>query len=189
MMNFPFANSNGTIKPFLTDPEFAAYEVTSAMLTDLQAKTTEFTSKIGAADEGDTHNTVDNSEINTCIKAVQANIRKMEKLVVKWRTSNPGFVEGFHLNSALDDTGVRHNGIEGDIKDGNGNAISNAVFRLKGTEHEVISDLTGAFRLVEVVPGDFIGQVTAEGFEPFEGLVHITKGKVIDKDFVLKKLA
>ena len=69
------------------------------------------------------------------IDALRLNIKHMDLLVDEFEADNPGFVHGYHINSEIDRTGIRHSGIDGYVRTGgaNGTPVSNATIALQNT--------------------------------------------------------
>ena len=163
------------ITPLLTDENYIPYGVTAEAITAIVTDAQNFNSLIGAADVEASGSTVANKDIDAAIKLILGNIVQFDLLIEFFTGSNPGFAAGYHINSALDNTGIRHSGIEGVVM-ANGEPVAGAVIKLGGKS--VVTDLYGHYSLVRVTPGDYSIEVTANGFPAKTIVYHISRGKV-----------
>jgi hypothetical protein len=107
---------------------------------------------------------VANTAIDNAIDALRTNITHFDLLIDEFEANNPGFVQGYHINSSVDNAGIRHSGIEGTVRNINGQAIANAVIQLDGTSKKAVSDLMGIYRLDRITPDDYMVNVSASGY-------------------------
>lgn len=173
------------LTPLLTDANYIPYGITAAALNAIVAQANSFNDLIGAAQQIDSGNSIANEAIDDAIDVLHTNITHFDLLVDEFETTNPGFVQGYHINSAVDNVGVRHSGIEGAVRNSNGQALANATVQLDGTTKKAITDLLGRYRLDRVVPDDYLVNVSADGYTPQQLLHHISRGKMDELDFHL----
>ena len=175
------------VKPLLTDVAFRKYAVTQGDLDKALEKAILFAGMIGKADEEESHSTVANTDINDAIKKLGGNYEQFDLLMDHFEKSHPEFVEGYEINSRLDNTGVRHSGIEGRATAKDGEPLEGVKFRLLGTDYETVSDLEGLYRLVKVKVGTYRLQVSCEGYVTVEKIITIKRGKVVEMNWELVK--
>ena len=173
------------LTPLLTDTNYVPYGVTVSSLDAISELATNFNNLIGAAQESSSGNTIANTAINTTIDLLRTNITHFDLLIDEFQGTNPGFVQGFHINSAVDNVGVRHSGIEGTVRNSNGQAVANATVQLEGTTKKAVTDLLGLYHLDRVPPGDYVVNVSADGYTQQQVMHHISRGKIDELDFYL----
>jgi hypothetical protein len=173
------------ISPLLTNPEYMKYGVTAEQLTAIGTNATTFNNMIGQADVANSSNTVANAAINTIIDALRLNIKHMDLLVDEFEATNPGFVQGYHINSEVDKTGIRHNGIEGYVRGANSTPIPNATVTLQNTTKSAVTDLNGYYLLDRVQADDYMVVCTAAGYASQSKLHHVSKGRIDEMNWEL----
>jgi hypothetical protein len=173
------------LTPLLTNADYIPYGITASSLDAITAQANSFNNLIGAAQESDSGNTVANTAIDEAIDVLRTNITHFDLLVDEFETDNPGFVQGYHINSSVDKVGIRHSGIEGTVRNSNGQALFNATVELEGTTKKAVTDLLGRYRLDRVIPDDYLVNVSANGYTPQQLLHHISRGKMDELDFHL----
>lgn len=173
------------ITPLLADANFIKYGITADQLNAIAANANSFNSLIGAASVTDSENTVANTAINKVIEQIHENIKHFDLLVDEFAESNPGFVQGYHLNSTIDNTGMRHSGIEGYVRNKNGEAIVGAKVKLQGTLKTATTDLKGYYHIERTDPQDYMVECSAEGYTTQTKLHHISRGKTDEMDWEL----
>ena len=175
------------ITPLLTDAGYMKYGVTAAQLTDIVANATAFNSMIGKADVANSDNTVANAAIDTIIDALRLNIKHMDLLVDEFETANPGFVHGYHINSEVGETGIRHSGIDGYVRTGGatGTPVSNATIALQNTTKSAVTDLNGYYRLERVDADDYMVVCNAAGYTSQSKLHHVSRGRIDEMDWMM----
>lgn len=173
------------LTPLLTNPDYIPYGVTAASLSAITALATSFNKLIGVAKQDDSGNTIANNAIDNAINVLHGNINSFDLLIDEFEAGNPGFVQGYHINSTIDRVGIRHSGIEGIVRNINGEAIPNAKVHLDGTTKAVVTDLMGTYRLARITPDDYMVVVSADGYAPHQELHHISSGKIDELDFHL----
>ena len=175
------------VTPLMNDAAFRKYAVTQEDLNKALEKSASFTVLIGKASEEDSHSTVANTDINDAIKKLGGNYEQFDLLMDHFEKSHPEFVEGYEINSRLDNTGVRHSGIEGRATAKGGEPLAGVRFRLLDSEYETVSDLEGLYRLAKVKVGTYRLQVSCEGYVTVEKIITIKRGKVVDMNWELVK--
>ena len=175
------------ITPLLINPDYIPYGVTTEMFTDLVADAQAFNGLIGQADVSSSGSSVANQNIDAKIKLLEDNIVQFDLLVNYFIGKNDDFVAGYHINSAVDRTGVRHSGIEGVVK-ANGQPVVGAIVKLANGK-SVVTDLYGHYSLVPIMPGDYSIEITANGFTAKTFVYHINRGRVSTLDLELQAAA
>lgn len=173
------------LTPLLPNPDYIPYGITAASLSNITEQATDFNNLIGVARQSESSNTVANKAINDTINLLRNNIIHFDLLVDEFESSNPGFVQGYHINSALDNVGVRHSGIEGTVRNIAGDGIPDAAIQLGDTDKRVLTDLLGAYRLERVIPDDYVVHVSASGYTSQHLVHHISRGKMDELHFHL----
>ena len=173
------------LTPLLTNEDYIPYGITAASLEAITEQAASFSNLIGVARQSDSGNTVANTAIDNAIDALRTNITHFDLLIDEFEAANPGFVQGYHINSAVDNAGIRHSGIEGVVRNINGQAIANAVIQLDGTSKKDVSDLMGIYRLDRITPDDYMINVSASGYTSQQVVHHISRGKIDELDFSL----
>ena len=173
------------LTPLLTDANYIPYGITAPSLEAIATQANSFNNLIGAAQESDSGNTIANTAIDDAIDVLRTNILHFDLLVNEFDTENPGFVQGYHINSSVDNVGVRHSGIEGTVHNSVGQALFNATVQLEGTTKKAVTDLLGRYRLDHVIPDDYLVNVSANGYTPQQLVHHISRGKMDELDFHL----
>lgn len=174
------------ITPLLNDANYIKYGVTAKQLGDIVADATTFNSMIGEADVTGSENTVANTAIDKVIDKLRLNIKHMDLLVDEFAESNPEFVQGYHLNSEVDKTGIRHSGIEGYVRTKEGEPVANATVKLQGTTKTAVTDLKGYYHIDRAHPDDYMVECSAEGYATQTKLHHISLGKTDEMDWELQ---
>ena len=172
------------ITPLLTDVNYTPYGITGDILTAIVDDAQTFNGLIGQADVETSGNTVANENIDAAIKELQNNIVQFDLLVDNFLATNPGFVSGYHINSAVDNTGVRHSGVEG-IVTANGQPVAGAHVKIVGTTKSIAADLYGHYSIIRVPTGDYTIEVQANGFPVKTFVIHINRGRVSTLNFDL----
>lgn len=146
---------------------------------------TNFNNLIGVARQSDSGNTVANTAIDNAIGLLRINIQHFDLLIDEFEAENPGFVQGYHINSTIDRVGIRHSGIEGIVRNISGQAIAHATVQLDGTDKSAVTDLMGVYRLDRVTPDDYMVIVSATGYTAQQLVHHISRGRIDELDFHL----
>jgi hypothetical protein len=173
------------LTPLLTDANYIPYGITAASLEAIVTQASDFNSLIGVARESDSGNAIANTAIDNAIEVLHTNITHFDLLIDEFETENPGFVQGYHINSSVDNVGVRHSGIEGTVRNSNGQAVAHATVQLDGTTKKAVTDLMGLYRIDRVRPDDYLVNVSANGYTPQQVVHHISRGKMDELDFHL----
>ncbi len=175
------------ITPLLTDPNYIPYGVTAAQLTAIGTDATNFNNMIGKADVANSSNTVANAAIDAIIDALRLNIKHMDLLVDEFEATDPGFVQGYHINSSVDKTGIRHSGIEGYVHAGGATnmPVAGAVIVLQNTTKSAVTDLNGYYLLDRVPANDYMVVCSANGYTSQSKLHHVSLGKIDEMNWEL----
>lgn len=174
------------ITPLLTDPDYMKYGVTAAQLTAIGTDATNFNNMIGKADVANSGNTIANAAIDKIIDALRLNIKHMDLLVDEFEATNPQFVQGYHLNSEVDNTGIRHSGVEGYVRTKTGGVISNAKVALGNTTKYAVTDLLGYYHIDRARPDDYMVECSATGYTTQSKMHHISRGKTDEMDWEME---
>ena len=176
---------NNLVAPLLNNADYTQYGITQAVLDALLADAQRFNSMIGAADIMASNGAVANTAINKTLTKLRSNIKQLNRLIAEFATSNPDFVQGFQINSAIDKTGTRHSGIEGTVTNKAGSAINGATVQLEGTAKIAVTNLNGYYRIDRVATNDYNVICSAPEYTAQTVKHHITRGKVDALNFVL----
>jgi len=178
------------ITPLLTDPDFAAYGITSANLDTAVADATDFNSSIGQASITGADSTVANKNINDTIKLIRANIVQFGLLINYFRVSDPDFFAGYHINSAVDNAGVRHSGIEGIVTAAaDGQPVAGALVSFAEMNKSAVTDSLGHYSIMRIKQGIHSVEISAAGFATQTLSHHIIRAQVDEVNVVLDALA
>ena len=169
----------------LLTENYIPYGVTQPKLDGLVSDAQNFNGMIGAADVMASGGTVANTSINNIIDKLHHNIKQLDLLADEFAESNPGFVQGYYINSAIDNTGTRHSGIEGKVQSKAGETISGSTIQLEGTTKKAVTDLNGSYRIDHVLTDDYNVTCSATGFTTQTVMHHISRGKIDELNFVL----
>ena len=176
------------LTPLLSDAVFMTYSIDAATLTQAVTDATTFDQSIGKASSTNSTATIANQNINAGIKTVISNIDMMDLLIVNFKTTYPDFYSGYNINSQLDNTGVRHNHIEGVITDATtGKAIAKATITYtKGkVVKTVITDDEGSYSFSPVPMGNATLDVVATGHTEKIVHVNVSRGQTVEVDVAL----
>jgi hypothetical protein len=173
------------LTPLLSDANYIPYGITVSSLDAITAQAISFNNLIGVARQSESGNAIANTAIDDAIDVLRTNITHFDLLIDEFETTNPGFVQGYHINSAVDNVGVRHSGIEGTVLNSNGQPIAHATVQLDGTTKKAVTDLLGRYHLDRVIPDDYLVNVSANGYTPQQVVHHISRGKMDELDFHL----
>jgi hypothetical protein len=172
------------VSPLLADAGYMKYGVTQATLDGAGTLVNTFHGMIGEQGVNDSDYTTANTAVSAALKLIAGNVEQCDLLVDDFGTEYAGFVEGYHINARLGDDVIRHNGIQGIVTDKKtGAPVAKAIVKLEGTDKVAVSDITGAYRLIEVTPGFYNILVDAPGFEEVKVLHRILKGEVETMNF------
>lgn len=109
-------------------------------------------------------------------------------MIAYFTGKNADFAAGYRINSAIDNTGIRHTGIEGFVT-ANGVPVAGAKVKLANGKKTVVTDLNGYYSLIKVVPGNYTVEVEANGHGSKTVVYRINRGKVNKLDFELQAAA
>lgn len=174
------------ITPLLTDTEYIKYGVTAAKLEAIAQTAADFTSLIGKADVTGSTSTVANTAIDKVIDKLRENIKHFDLLVDEFSETNPDFVNGYHINSEVENTGIRHSGIEGYVHTKTGDIITGATVQLENTTKSAVTDLRGYYHIDRARPDDYMVACSAAGFTAQSILHHISKGRTDEMDWEME---
>ncbi|MEI9933352.1 MAG: carboxypeptidase-like regulatory domain-containing protein [Ferruginibacter sp.] len=177
------------ITPELAVPGFVPYNITATTLATIVTNATAFNSMIGKADTTAAVSTTANTSINNLIKELHTNITHFDLLVDEFESSNPAFVQGYHINSSLDSTGVHHSGIEGAVTvKATTQPVANATITISATgkaDKIFTTDINGAYHADRISAGDYAVTVSATGFTSQTITHHVLRGKIDEIDFTI----
>ena len=136
------------------DPLFMESEITLIQIDALLLQATTFNKMIGSTQLIDSSSTVANDNMDVCITKIHENVVSMDNLINNFQSTNPDFVSGYYINSALESVGTRHEGFEGHV-DKNGIFEKGAMVRIVGTDKSTVTDGDGHFILIKIKPGTY----------------------------------
>ncbi|MEO8413683.1 MAG: carboxypeptidase-like regulatory domain-containing protein [Ginsengibacter sp.] len=173
------------LTPLMANTDYIPYGITAASLDAITTRSTNFNHLIGKAQQSESVNATTNTAINKAINLLHGNISHMDLLVDEFENSDPGFVQGYHINSSVDNVGVHHSGIRGTVRNTGGEPMAHVTIALEGTAKEAVTDLMGVYRLDRVSPGDYRVEVSAAGYASTSVVHHISSGRIDELDFQL----
>lgn len=176
------------ITPILSEPAFMEYEITDSTLSDLGKKADNFNSSRGKAAVLDTDSSIANKDIDKIQKDIRRNVSDLNLLITWFDKKNPAFAEGFRMRTPIDNSGIRHSGVYGIIKNSNGALVDDASITLKGKKNTktAATNDDGAWEIVKFVSGKAKLTVSAPGCETMVIPVTITRGKIIELNITLQ---
>jgi carboxypeptidase family protein len=177
------------VTPVLANPDFIPYNITAATLTGIVTDATSFNGMIGKANTTAAAGTTANTAINVAIKNLCSNITHFDLLVDEFESSNTAFIQGYHINSSIDTTGMHHSGIEGTITSkATAQPIANAtitISALNKTDKTFTTDMNGYYHADRISTGDYTITIAATGFTSQTLTHHIVRGKIDEVDVAL----
>jgi Carboxypeptidase regulatory-like domain len=173
------------LMPLLPNVDYIPYGITATSLNDITELATSFNNLIGKARQSDSGNTTANTAIDRVIGMLHNNIIHFDLLIDQFEDSHPEFVQGYNINSSVDNVGIRHSGIEGTVRNSSGEVIAHATIQLDGTHKKVVTNLQGIYRLDRVAPDDYVVNVSASGYTSQQVVHRISRGKMNELDFHL----
>ena len=156
----PFVTSISTnvyTAALFANATFITYNITAAQVAAVLADATTFNNKIGEVNVVDSSASTANKNINLAIDAIHKNIDSMNNLIDEFAITNPDFVDGYHQNAALDNLGIRHQGVEGIIHFEN-QLKEGVIVKLIGTDKSARTDREGHYSIIQVKIGDYTVQ-------------------------------
>ena len=163
----------------MPDPNYAQYGVAAGDITAVLAIATSFNTLIGQAKNLASTATAANTDINAAIKTLRTSITQFDLLIGHFLQTNTDFVIQYNINSAVDNSPIRHTGIEGIIRDGaTTNPLSGVTVKLLGTNKSAITDLMGHYSIIRVKTGDYQVECSYPGRTTQTHVFHIRRGHI-----------
>jgi len=180
------------ITPFIADADFIPYGVTAGDLATLVTDATTFDGMIGDATTASSTAQVANVDIDLLLDGkLRQNLVQFDLLMVHFAVSDPDFFRGYKINSAVENLGVHHSGIEGVIAgprppdEPSSVPLSGVTVKILGTNKVALSNVLGHYSITRVKTGDYNVEVSAAGYRTLTRTVHISRGRIETTDFVL----
>jgi hypothetical protein len=173
------------ITPLLENADYIPYGVTADVLTAIVQDAQSFNGLIGQANVEASGSAVANKKINGVIKKLQSNIAQFDLLIGFFTGRNDGFVEGYRINSSVDNSHVRRSGIEGYVTN-NGIPVAGAVVKITKSRKTVVTDTNGYYSLVKVMPGNYSVEIVANGHGGKTVAYRVARGKISKLDIELQ---
>ena len=167
----------------LSDVVFKTYNITATTISDLLADAKLFNSKIGDSKlDADSYGTV-NENINATITLIHNDIDSLDNLVSEFDLNAPDFVTGYHKSSALEEIGVHHNGLEGEVTK-NSKPFSSADITVVGTNKKALIAADGKYSIIGIRPGTYTIKADDLQGNIQTITVHIRRGHIETINFV-----
>lgn len=174
------------LKPLVGDKDFDEYGITTDMLEKLLSDANTFNSSIGKGTVKDKNSNVANKNINAAIKALNKNVKQFDLLIMHFAVSNPNFVKQYFAIKKLNDAGVKHSGITGQLKAAStGQPVQDALVRLANTTKETNCSLRGVYEITKVRPGEYKLEVVMNDLVVKSLVIDIQRGKILDMDIAI----
>ena len=175
------------LTPLLADVIFMTYGVDGTALTTGMTKADEFKDYIGKTKDANTEKTVAAGSIDLEFTQLRENNVQFRLLVEHFKTSHPDFYNGFIAVDVEDDIGIRHTGLEGNVKKkSDGTPLKDAVIKNLTKNKAVKSGLTGFYSLIKQMPGDCEIEVSLTGYKTIKKIMKLKRGKIIDQDWEME---
>lgn len=175
------------LSPLLQVPEFKEYEITAGKLSALTTGAKAFSDTLGVASVINIRSSIANSNLNDVFTAIRGNIARLRLLLPYFYKSNPQFAQGFLLSAAVDQSGIRHSGIEGVIKSCHtGAPVQGVVIIGEGKKKTTKTDKDGIYKLPKLKVTNMKIMVTAPGYESQVIDIKIVRGKMIELNITLQ---
>lgn len=169
----------------LPNADFADYGITALTLTDGLTLATDFNNAIGQAPSRDAEKTATGKAIADMIDLIKADVDSIDLLVRNFITSNKDFYNGFQAANKIDDIGVHHSGIRGEVEATGGAVVKNAVIACAALNKSTQSDLLGHYELIKMKPGTYEFTCSHPDFATQTKVITIKKGRIIEVDWKL----
>ena len=157
---------------------FAPYEITAATLTAGLNLATTFANSIGVAGMVDASKSSAGEAVINVLEDIKEDIEVLDLTMRKYITTDPDFYNGFKAANIVDDIGIHHSGIEGEVAS-NSVAVKGAVIKCVELEKKTTSDIMGHYDIKSMKPGTYEFTCTHPNFEPATKVIKIKKGKTI----------
>lgn len=166
-----------TVTPLLADSEFQTYSITQDMLDNLGGEAADFNDKAATIDTG---SSIAGKNINEALKAIRGNIVQFDRMMHFFAKDYPDFVEGYQISATINDSGMRHNTVEGTVTNkATGKPIEGAIIKGTSKKRKATSNDKGAYKLDGILSGERTIEVGAPGFETQSLDVTIERGKAL----------
>ena len=99
-------------------------------------------------------------------------------------TTNKPMVDEFDLARQILNTGIHHSGVEGTVSK-DGNTVANANVKIVGTDKVAKTDIDGHYVIAKIKAGDYTIEVSIEGSDTANKMVHVSKGNFETVNFSL----
>ena len=171
----------------LPDAGFAIYLITDDTLTDVLDLAADFKKAIAAPGLAANSLSVAGSQIDAVIEKLHENLEQLELLVDFFEETDAAFVEGFYLNSKLEELGVQHNGLHGTVVNAvTKEPIAGALVAVVGTKRSKVANENGVYDLERVRNGACTIEASANGFVSKQAAYRFKRGRHDDLDFELE---
>ena len=169
------------VTPLLNNADFQAYSVTQNMLDTLTKTTVDFNNSIGKAAIAQSNNSYTSRAINDILKNIRSNVVQFNLLLNFFGEDYPAFVDGYRKASTVTNTGIRHNGIEGVVKNlSTGDPVKGVIITGEGKNKMVSTNAKGEYKLNRLKTGSMLITIAAPGYDSQTITVTIIRGKILE---------
>lgn len=168
----------------IPEPDFADYAIDANTLTTGYDLAKDFNKSIGLAPAVDANKTSTSDAIEEKITQLKTTIDSIELLVRNFITSNKDFYNGFQAVNKIDDIGVHHTGIRGEVESANGQ-IKQATITCVQLNKTTTTDLLGHYELIKMKPGTYEFTCAHPDFTTQTRVIKVKRGRIIEVDWKL----
>ena len=175
------------IKPFLSDKRFAGYGITADNLTSVKKKALQFNDSIGMATMLNNRSDIASNSITSALKKIKGNIAQFTRLLPLFSSNHPGFITGFQDALVVTNTAVRHNGVEGIIKNSfTGQPVEGVTITSEDKKKTVVTSASGFYHLARIKTGNRKLTMSADGFTTQVITVKVIRGTTVTLNISLE---
>jgi hypothetical protein len=166
----------------IPDPLFAPYGIVAGTLTTGLGLATAFDDSLGEADNIDAVKTAVSKDVAEKLEKIKEDVTRIDLLVRNFITTQPTFYNGFQAVKLIDDIGIHHTGMKGDVtKDGK--PVRDAVIACAEINKSVKSNILGHYEIISMKSGTFEFTCTHPTFGTVTKIITVKKGRTIEVDW------
>lgn len=169
----------------ITNADFADYGILPTTLTTGATKAQAFADSIGAAGSIDAGKSAAGTAVIAKVHELQEDSEMLDLLMRHFLTSDKDFYNGFLAANVVDDIGVHHTGLEGEVETVDGVAIKGAVITCVELNKTKNSDIVGHYQISKMRGGTYTFTVTHPLYKSQTQIIKIKQGKIISKDWIM----
>jgi hypothetical protein len=170
----------------IPDPAFADYDVDAGDLTAGAGLAADFVAAMEVTPAIESDKSAAGEDVEAKVDVLRSDITSLDLLVKRFITSNVSFYNGFQNAKVIDDIGVHHSGIKGEVTKA-GEPVDDAIIKCVELNKEAHSNLLGHYEIVPMKPGlhKFICSSPTAGTQA--KVIQVKKGKTIEVDWNLSQ--